>query len=253
MTVENAIAIAGGFTPRACEGPRHGHPQGERRTRARHPAAAGSAAPRRHRHRRRALVLTYPSPWPRRIARRCAPGRGVRARRFVSSALLLVSSAASSLTCRRAAAEKFPNRPIKFVVGFLAGGPNDIVARIFCDWLHAASRPALRGREQGRAGRHDRGEVGDRFAAGRLHLHVRRAEQRHRPDAVQEPAVQSRARHHADRRHHAAHQHHGGAAVAAGEDRRRLHRLRQGQSGQVHASPRPATARRSTCRASCSR
>ena len=33
------------------------------------------------------------------------------------------------------AAEKFPTRPIKFVVGFLAGGPNDIVARIFCDWL----------------------------------------------------------------------------------------------------------------------
>src|SRR5262245_14840289 len=33
------------------------------------------------------------------------------------------------------AAEKFPNRPIKFVVGFLAGGPNDIVARIFCEWL----------------------------------------------------------------------------------------------------------------------
>jgi tripartite-type tricarboxylate transporter receptor subunit TctC len=33
------------------------------------------------------------------------------------------------------AQEKFPSRPIKFVVGFLAGGPNDIVARIFCDWL----------------------------------------------------------------------------------------------------------------------
>jgi tripartite-type tricarboxylate transporter receptor subunit TctC len=33
------------------------------------------------------------------------------------------------------AAEKFPNRPIKFVVGFLAGGANDIVARVFCDWL----------------------------------------------------------------------------------------------------------------------
>src|SRR5215204_7382347 len=33
------------------------------------------------------------------------------------------------------AADKFPSRPIKFVVGFLAGGPNDIVARIFCDWL----------------------------------------------------------------------------------------------------------------------
>ena len=30
------------------------------------------------------------------------------------------------------AEEKFPNRPVKFVVGFLAGGPNDIVARISC-------------------------------------------------------------------------------------------------------------------------
>jgi tripartite-type tricarboxylate transporter receptor subunit TctC len=35
-----------------------------------------------------------------------------------------------------ALADKFPSRPIKFVVGFLAGGPNDIVARIFCDFLH---------------------------------------------------------------------------------------------------------------------
>jgi tripartite-type tricarboxylate transporter receptor subunit TctC len=34
-----------------------------------------------------------------------------------------------------ALADKFPSRPIKFVVGFLAGGPNDIVARIFCDFL----------------------------------------------------------------------------------------------------------------------
>ena len=33
------------------------------------------------------------------------------------------------------AQEKFPSRPIKFVVGFLAGGPNDIVARIFCEFL----------------------------------------------------------------------------------------------------------------------
>ena len=33
------------------------------------------------------------------------------------------------------AQEKFPNRPIRFVVGFLAGGPNDIVARLFCEFL----------------------------------------------------------------------------------------------------------------------
>ena len=40
---------------------------------------------------------------------------------------------------------------------------------------------------------------------------------------------------------------------SAGEDRRRVHRPRQSQSGQDDASRRPATAPRFTCRASCSR
>ena len=43
--------------------------------------------------------------------------------------LLLLTSAVS--------AEKFPNRPIKFVVGFAAGGGTDTVARIMCEWLAA--------------------------------------------------------------------------------------------------------------------
>ncbi len=34
-----------------------------------------------------------------------------------------------------AVAETFPSRPIHFVVGFAAGGPNDIVARMLGDWL----------------------------------------------------------------------------------------------------------------------
>ncbi|HEY2134910.1 MAG TPA: tripartite tricarboxylate transporter substrate-binding protein, partial [Xanthobacteraceae bacterium] len=33
------------------------------------------------------------------------------------------------------AADKFPSRPIHFVVGFAAGGPNDTVARLFGEWL----------------------------------------------------------------------------------------------------------------------
>jgi len=41
--------------------------------------------------------------------------------------LLLLTSAFS--------AEKFPNRPIKLVVGFAAGGGTDTVARIMCEWL----------------------------------------------------------------------------------------------------------------------
>ena len=33
------------------------------------------------------------------------------------------------------AAEKYPSRPVHWIVGFAAGGPNDIVARIIGEWL----------------------------------------------------------------------------------------------------------------------
>jgi tripartite-type tricarboxylate transporter receptor subunit TctC len=35
----------------------------------------------------------------------------------------------------QAAAQGYPNRPIHFVVGFAAGGPNDVTARILGEWL----------------------------------------------------------------------------------------------------------------------
>lgn len=54
----------------------------------------------------------------------------MRAVRFVGMLFGLVCCVTPAF-----AADKYPVRPIKFVVGFLAGGPNDIVARIFCDWL----------------------------------------------------------------------------------------------------------------------
>ena len=56
----------------------------------------------------------------------------MRAVRFV---VLLFGLVCGPLLTAASAADKFPTRPIKFVVGFLAGGPNDIIARIFCDWL----------------------------------------------------------------------------------------------------------------------
>src|SRR6185369_12060630 len=37
-----------------------------------------------------------------------------------------------------AQAQNYPNRPIHFIVGFAAGGPNDIVARILGDYLSNA-------------------------------------------------------------------------------------------------------------------
>ena len=58
----------------------------------------------------------------------------MRAIRFVVLLLGVVCGFTPAL-----AADKFPTRPMKFVVGFLAGGPNDIIARIFCDWLQPIS------------------------------------------------------------------------------------------------------------------
>ncbi|WP_068030191.1 Bug family tripartite tricarboxylate transporter substrate binding protein [Rhodoplanes sp. Z2-YC6860] len=56
----------------------------------------------------------------------------MQAVRFIALVLGLVCGPLLGVA---SAVEKFPNRPIKFVVGFLAGGPNDIVARVFCEWL----------------------------------------------------------------------------------------------------------------------
>jgi len=52
-----------------------------------------------------------------------------RLRRF---ALAIACTLAGSMP---ALAQTYPNRPIHFVVGFAAGGPNDIVARILGEWL----------------------------------------------------------------------------------------------------------------------
>src|SRR5205085_519216 len=33
------------------------------------------------------------------------------------------------------AQDKYPNRPVHFIVSFAVGGANDIIARVLCDWL----------------------------------------------------------------------------------------------------------------------
>ena len=52
-------------------------------------------------------------------------------------ALLRHAAAAAMLPmlARRAAAQAFPSRPLRLVVGFPAGGPNDILGRLMADWL----------------------------------------------------------------------------------------------------------------------
>ena len=61
----------------------------------------------------------------------------MRAIRFIVMLLGLICVSLPAI-----AADKFPSRPIKFVVGFLAGGPTDTTARIFCEWLSQHLGPA---------------------------------------------------------------------------------------------------------------
>ena len=57
-------------------------------------------------------------------------------KRLRRCALALAGLAA--LAAPPAAAQSYPSRPIHFIVGFAAGGPNDIVARMLADYLTAS-------------------------------------------------------------------------------------------------------------------
>jgi tripartite-type tricarboxylate transporter receptor subunit TctC len=46
-----------------------------------------------------------------------------------------VGAVALRLGLRIAQAQAYPTRPVRFVVGFVAGGPNDILARLISGWL----------------------------------------------------------------------------------------------------------------------
>src|SRR3954447_9601536 len=61
-------------------------------------------------------------------------GRG-HAMRLPRRTFLQLAAAALPTTSRFALAQSYPAKPVRFVVGFAAGGANDILARLFGEWL----------------------------------------------------------------------------------------------------------------------
>ena len=53
---------------------------------------------------------------------------------------LAAATAALPAVSRFAWAQTYPSRPVRIVVGFPAGGPTDIVARVMAQWLSERRR-----------------------------------------------------------------------------------------------------------------
>jgi len=108
-------------------------------------------------------------------------------------------------------AADYPNRPVRWLIGFTAGGPVDTVARIMSQWL--SERFGQQFVVENRAG-----SGGNIAAAAAINsppdgytLLFVGAQQCHQHLALQEAALRFHPRHRAGRQHHATDQHDGGA------------------------------------------
>jgi tripartite-type tricarboxylate transporter receptor subunit TctC len=57
--------------------------------------------------------------------------------------LQLATAAALPMLPRAAFAQAYPSRPVRLLVGFVAGGPNDILARLIAQWLSERMHQAV--------------------------------------------------------------------------------------------------------------
>ena len=171
-------------------------------------------------------------------------------RRFLH---LAAGAAALPAVSRIAWAQAYPTRPVRIIVGFAAGGATDILARLIGQWLsERLGQPFVIENRPG-AGSNIATEAVVRAPPDGYTLLLVSPRERDQRDALRQAQFQFHPRHRAGREHHPRAQCHGGQSIGSGQDRSRVHRLCQGQSGQDQHGVGRQSEPRPMWPASCSR
>ena len=145
---------------------------------------------------------------------------------------LAAGAAALPAVSRIARAQAYPTRPVRMIVGFAAGGATDILARLIGQWLSERLGQQFVIENRPGAGANIATEAVVRAPPDGYTLLLVGSRERDQRDALRQAQFQFHPRHRAGRGHHPRARCHGGQSIVSGQDRSRVHRLCQGQSGQ---------------------
>src|SRR5215472_14396178 len=142
---------------------------------------------------------------------------------------LHLAAAATALPTmpRVALALDYPTRPVHLIVGYPPGGVTDIVARLIAPWLSGAAWTIIRSREPAWRQQQHRHRSSRAGVAGWLHAPSDLFGERSQRDAVRKTQFRFHPRHRTDREHWARRLRDGGQPIVSGENRTRVHCLRQ--------------------------
>ena len=153
-------------------------------------------------------------------------------RRFLRFASGFAGLAAATAVSRNAAAQAYPDRPVRWIVPFPAGGSTDIATRIICDWLSKRLGQQFIVENKPGGGTNIGTEAVAHAAPDGYTLAARAHYQRDQSFALQIAAVRLPARHRAGGGRRGAASGVRSQSGSACQDGRRVHSLRKGQSRQ---------------------